>query len=98
MFLNFCGNPEFLKCCLLKSFAACNWLRQGLILAYRQTVWTKIRLLLENKMLVFRVGIHKMVVRIAKREDLDQSASSEAVVVRIAKREDLDQSASSEAV
>ena len=30
-------------------------------------------------MLVFKAGIHKMLVRIANREDLDQTASSEAV-------------------
>ena len=37
--------------------------------------------LFSNKMLVFRAGIHKMLVRIANREDPDQtaSASSEAV-------------------
>ena len=34
---------------------------------------------LSNKMLFFRAGIHKMVVRIANREDPDQTASSEAV-------------------
>ena len=32
-----------------------------------------------NKMLVIRAGSHKMVVRIANREDPDQTASSEAV-------------------
>ena len=32
-----------------------------------------------NKMLVFRAGIHKTLGRIANREDLDQTASSEAV-------------------
>ena len=32
-----------------------------------------------NEMLVFRVWIHKMLVRIAKREDPDQTATSEAV-------------------
>ena len=32
-----------------------------------------------NKMLVIRAGIHKMLVRIANREDPDQTASSEAV-------------------
>ena len=30
-------------------------------------------------MLVFRAGIHKLLVRIANREDSDQAASSEAV-------------------
>ena len=30
-------------------------------------------------MLVIRAGIHKMLVRIANREDPDQTASSEAV-------------------
>ena len=35
--------------------------------------------LLSNKILVFRAGIHKMLVRIANREELDQTASSEAV-------------------
>ena len=32
-----------------------------------------------NEMLIFRAGIHKMLVRIANREDPDQTASSEAV-------------------
>ena len=32
-----------------------------------------------NKMLVIRTGIHKMPVRIANREDPDQTASKEAV-------------------
>ena len=32
-----------------------------------------------NKMLVFRAGIHKMLVKIANREDPDQTASLEAV-------------------
>ena len=32
-----------------------------------------------NKMLFIRAGIHKMLVRIANREDPDQTASSEAV-------------------
>ena len=43
----------------------------------------KFRILLflfSNKMLVFRAGIHKMLVRIASREDPDQTASSEAVL------------------
>ena len=36
-------------------------------------------ILFSNKMLGFRAGIHKMLVRIANREDPDQTASSEAV-------------------
>ena len=32
-----------------------------------------------NKMLVIKVGVHKLLVRIANREDPDQAASSEAV-------------------
>ena len=35
--------------------------------------------LFSNKMLVSWAGIHKMLVRIANREDHDQTASSEAV-------------------
>ena len=35
--------------------------------------------LFSNKMEVIRAGIHKMCVRIANREDADQTASSEAV-------------------
>ena len=35
--------------------------------------------LFSNKMLVFRAGFHKMLVRIANREDPDSNASSEAV-------------------
>ena len=35
--------------------------------------------LLSTKMLVFRAGIHEMLVRIANREGPDQTASSEAV-------------------
>ena len=33
----------------------------------------------ENKMLVIKAGISKMLVRIANREDPEQTASSEAV-------------------
>ena len=32
-----------------------------------------------NKMLAFRTGVHRLLVRIANREDPDQTASSEAV-------------------
>ena len=35
--------------------------------------------LFSNKMLVIRVGIHKMLVRIANREDPGQTTSTEAV-------------------
>ena len=35
--------------------------------------------LFSNKLLVFRAGIHKILVRIANGEDPDQTASSEAV-------------------
>ena len=35
--------------------------------------------LFSNKMLIFRAGIHNMDVRIANREDPDQTASLEAV-------------------
>ena len=35
--------------------------------------------LFSTKMLVIRAGIYKMIVRIANREDPDQTASSEAV-------------------
>ena len=35
--------------------------------------------LFSNKMLVIRAGIYKFLVRISNREDLDQTASSEAV-------------------
>ena len=35
--------------------------------------------LLSNKKLVFRAEIHKMLVKIANREDPDQTGSSEAV-------------------
>ena len=35
--------------------------------------------LFSNKMLVFRAGMHKMLVRIANREDPEQTASLEAV-------------------
>ena len=33
----------------------------------------------ENKLLVMGAGIHKMLVRIANKEDADQTASSEVV-------------------
>ena len=36
--------------------------------------------LFSNKMLVFRGGIHKMLVKLANREDPDQTASSEVVL------------------
>ena len=35
--------------------------------------------LYSNKMLAIRAGVHKMLVRIANREDPDQAVSSEAV-------------------
>ena len=35
--------------------------------------------LFSYRMMVFRAGIHKMIVSIANREDSDQTASSEAV-------------------
>ena len=35
--------------------------------------------LFSNKMLVIRAGTHKMLFRIANREDFDQTASQEAV-------------------
>ena len=45
--------------------------------------WSKISntflFLFSNKKLDFRAGIYKMLVRIANREDPDQTASSEAV-------------------
>ena len=41
-----------------------------------QTIFSQFLL---NKMLVFRAGIHKMLFRISNSEDLDQTASSEAV-------------------
>ena len=36
-------------------------------------------ILFSNKMLIFKAGIHKILVKIANREDPDQTASSEAV-------------------
>ena len=36
-------------------------------------------ILYSNKLLIFRAGIHKKLVRIANREDPDQTASSETV-------------------
>ena len=35
--------------------------------------------LISSKILMIRAGIHKMFVRIANREDPDQTASSEAI-------------------
>ena len=35
--------------------------------------------LFSNRMLVFRAGIHKFLVRVANRENPDETASSEAV-------------------
>ena len=35
--------------------------------------------LFSNKMMVIRAGIHKLLIRIANREDPDKTASSEAV-------------------
>ena len=51
----------------VKNFLAVNVLRNTFLFLF------------SNKMLVFRAGIHKMLVRIANREDPDQTASSEAV-------------------
>ena len=41
-------------------------------------------ILVSNKMLIFRAGIHKVLVRIAKREDPDQTASSGSVLFVLA--------------
>ena len=41
-------------------------------------------LLFSTKMLVIMAGFHKMLARIAKEEDPDQAASSEAVSIRSA--------------
>ena len=38
-------------------------------------------ILFSNKMLIFRAGIHKILVRIANREDPDQTASFSALFV-----------------
>ena len=42
-------------------------------------IWNDFLFMFSNKMLVIRAGIHKMLVKIANREDPDQTASSEAV-------------------
>ena len=39
----------------------------------------KFLILISNKMLVIKAGVHKMLLRMANREDPDQTASSEAV-------------------
>ena len=49
-------------------------------------------------MLVFRDGIHKMLVRITNREDPDQKKQSDLVLHYLANSEDPDQTASEEAV
>ena len=36
--------------------------------------------LFPSKMLIIRAGIHKLLIRIANSEDLDQNASSEAIL------------------
>ena len=52
-------------------------------MASMHTVSSKIRnpflVLLSSKMMVSKAGVRKMLVRIANREDNDQTASSEAI-------------------
>ena len=42
-------------------------------------IWNTLLFLFYNKLVAIRAGINKMLVRIANREDPDQTASSEAV-------------------
>ena len=48
-------------------------------IAVKVLIFQTLFFLLSNKMLVFSTGIQKMHVRIANREDPDQTASSEVV-------------------
>ena len=63
----------------------CQLLRVFLIAAYPVCLWKCSKIsntflfLFSTELLVIRAGIHKMLVRIANREDPDQTASSEAV-------------------
>ena len=50
-------------------------LAYGKHLNYIYKILNDFLVLLSNKMLVIRAGIHKMLVRIANREDPDQTAS-----------------------
>ena len=56
---------------------------QSCVITYMYGKYSKILntflILFSNKMLMFRAGIHRILVRIAIREDPDQTASSEAV-------------------
>ena len=56
-------------------------LMEGKQKRYRKysTILNTFLFLFSNKMLVFRVGFRKMLVRIANRVDPDQTASEEAV-------------------
>ena len=42
-------------------------------------IWNTLLFLFYNKLVAIRAGINKMLVRIANREDPDQTASSEAI-------------------
>ena len=58
-------------------FSLCTYEPEHEILAL--TVNGTFPFLVSNKMLIIRARIHKMLVRIANREDTDQTASSVAV-------------------
>ena len=45
----------------------------------RVKFWTLFLIPFSNEVLAYRAGIHKLLVRIAKREDPNQTASEEAV-------------------
>ena len=47
-----------------------------LICALRVKILNTFLFLFSNKMLLFRAGIHKMFVKVANKEDPDQTASS----------------------
>ena len=56
-----------------------HYVRTGDIYGKCSKVWNFFHFIFTNKMLLNRTGVNKMLVRIANREDPDQTASSEAV-------------------
>ena len=75
------GQVNILIFLLKIKFSPCmpiNFVMQGKCL-FSDISRPALHFLFTNKMLVIRTGINKMLVRIANREDPDQTASSEAV-------------------
>ena len=63
----------------MKSYPTCKELVESSVYCKFSKILNTFLFLFLNKMLAFRTGIRKMLVRIVNREDPDKTASSEAV-------------------